>query len=364
MDRDLRRARAFTSGGASGGYVHHAAPNDCCFSYYVAPGPFHGDWRDFGGLVFSLRSAGAAFQSFSPQGDVFLANGSMTAKYIFPFRPATTWEHFSIPLADGYWVLGGGAGTLDDVLVSVTDFRIRAEFGVGLDTSALDEVALIRVPTFGVAPWGRQLGTSADDKATGVVVDPDGNTYVTGFTFGALDGNASLGGWDSFLIKYDSAGNKLWSRQFGTPTNDYAGGVAIDADGDIYVAVRTGGAFDGNLSAGGADYFLVKFDSGGNKLWSRQHGTLNNEGDLDVTTDTSGNVYVIGSTFGGLDGNPYAGLRDAFLAAYDTNGNRLWTQQLGTAQDEWPQDVATDEDGNIFVTGFTHGGLSTSHGYL
>ena len=96
-------------------------------------------------------------------------------------------------------------------------------------------------------------------------MDGSGNVYVTGYTNGGLDGNTSAGGSDIFLVKYDSAGTKQWTRQLGTASDDYGEGVAVDGSGNVYVTGGTLGGLDGNTSAGGADIFLVKYNSDGVK---------------------------------------------------------------------------------------------------
>lgn len=73
-------------------------------------------------------------------------------------------------------------------------------------------------------------------------------------------------GWsDGVLVKYDPAGVKQWTMQFGTASGDEASDVSVDANGNIYVAGGTEGGLDGNTNAGDYDGFLVKYDANGNK---------------------------------------------------------------------------------------------------
>jgi len=204
--------------------------------------------------------------------------------------------------------------------------------------------------------WTQQLGTSSDEYATGVATDSSDNVYITGNTEGGLDGNSNAGDRDLFVLKYNSSGTKQWTQQLGTSSGDYATGVATDSSGNVYAAGGTSGGLDGNTNQGKIDLFLVKFDLAGNKQWTKQLGTSSNENARDVATDFSGNVYVAGSTLGGLDGNTNPGIHmDLFLTKYNSSGTKQWTQQLGTPTVEEGTGVATDSSGNIYVSGYTWG---------
>ena len=170
--------------------------------------------------------------------------------------------------------------------------------------------------------WTRQLGTSSYEWGYGVTTDSSDNLYVTGYTGGGLDGNTNLGKEDIILVKYNSSGTKQWTRQLGTTGNDYGQGVTTDTSDNIYVTGFTNGDLDGNTSSGYYDIFLVKYNSSGTKQWTKQLGTSSYDYGNDVTTDSSGNVYVTGWTNGGLDGNTSSGDYDIFLVKYDPSGTK------------------------------------------
>ena len=114
--------------------------------------------------------------------------------------------------------------------------------------------------------WAQQLGTSSDDRGYGVTVDSSNNIYVTGnVDGGALDGNTSSGDNDLFLVKYNSSGTKQWTQQLGTSSQDYGRGVTVDSNNNIYVSGTTGGGLDNNTSSGSEDIFLIKYNSDGVK---------------------------------------------------------------------------------------------------
>ena len=200
--------------------------------------------------------------------------------------------------------------------------------------------------------WLRQLGTSGDDNSDGVAIDNDGNLYITGYTWGSFDGQ-NAGGRDAWVAKYDIYGNLLWTEQLGTSQSDISFGVATDKDGNLYITGSTWGSFDGQ-NAGGRDAWVAKYDTQGNLLWIEQLGTSEYDRSFEVATDHEGNLYITGETSGSFD-NQNAGDNDAWVAKYDTQGNLLWTEQLGTSQSDISFGVATDKDGNLYITGSTWG---------
>jgi len=167
----------------------------------------------------------------------------------------------------------------------------------------------------------------------------------------------NAGGLDFFLAKYDSSGNSLWSRQLGTAAPDFGESIAVDGNGNAYVTGYTNGGLDG-ANLGGRDIFLAKYDSSGNFLWVKQLGTANEDIGYGVTLDSSGNAYVTGGTQGGLDGNTNRGDYDIFMVKYDSSGSKQWVSQMGTAAEDVGKGIAFDNGRNVaYITGNTLGSL-------
>ena len=80
-----------------------------------------------------------------------------------------------------------------------------------------------------------------------------------------------------------------------------------------------------------------------------------------VTTDSSDNIYVTGYTEGGLDGNTSLGKKDIFLAKYNSSGIKKWTKQLSSSAYDYGHGVAVDYYNNIYVTGMTFGKLASNN---
>jgi len=224
------------------------------------------------------------------------------------------------------------------------------------------DLFVVKYNSSGTKQWTKQLGTWDSDFANGVATDSSGNGYVTGSTFRNFDGNTSAGNADLFVVKYNSSGSKQWTRQLGSSSRDYANGIVTDSSGSVYVTGTTYGGLDGNTSAGNADLFVVKYNSSGTKQWTKQLGSSSRDYANGVVTDSSGSVYVSGTTYGGLDGNTSAGNADLFVVKYNSSGTKQWTQQLGTSSTDTANGVATDSSGNVYVAGGTYGGLDGNTG--
>jgi len=248
----------------------------------------------------------------------------------------------------------------------------------GNNNSGRFDIFLVKYNSSGARQWTKQLGTSNNEYASAVATDSSDNIYVTGNTWGGLDGStkpkycmgygtvkASRECTDTFLVKYNSSGTKQWVKQLeGSSSISYekSQGLAVDSSDNIYVAGFTNGGLDGNTSSGKHDIFLVKYNSTGTKQWIQQFGSSENDLGIAVDVDSKGNIYLTGYTEGGLDGKTNSGERDIFLVKYNSSGTKQWTQQLGTPTFEEGNGVAVDSSDNIYVTGWTRGKLDIYSG--
>lgn len=138
--------RGGSGGGVNNGYLKATPLGDGKTSYYVAPPQYYGDWRGYSVLKFDLWSSKGKYyvSGYGLDGDVYIANGHMSAQRSFSHRPPADWQKYVIPLQDdGQWSFGGGADSIDDILMNVTGFLVRAEYGVGEDFSGLDNVEFV-----------------------------------------------------------------------------------------------------------------------------------------------------------------------------------------------------------------------------
>ncbi len=203
--------------------------------------------------------------------------------------------------------------------------------------------------------WHRLIDSGSGDVGWALSVDHLGNIYVSGETGGDLDG-PNQGKSDVFVSKLSPAGDLLWTRQFGTIDSDFNGGVSADGLGNIYVAGSTAGVLDG-ANNGSFDAFIRKFDDNGNVQWTRQFGTVEEDSIRRIAADQLGNIFVGGETFGSLAG-VYSGTEgDAYVSKFNSTGDREWSRQIGTTTLEQLYGLSSDGHGNVFFAGQTRGNL-------
>jgi len=187
-------------------------------------------------------------------------------------------------------------------------------------------------------------------------------------------GGPNAGSRDAFVTKYDSDGNQVWSRQFGSSSFDTAYSVATDKADNVYLAGYTEGDLGGPKQAAQADAWVAKYDSNGNQVWLRQFGTDIINGANRLVVDDAGNLYATGTTVKGDQGGTIPAKDDYWVTKYDTNGNQQWFTEYGSTVSNLSSNlglnfsesygIALDHNNNVYTTGWTLGDLGGTNAGL
>jgi uncharacterized delta-60 repeat protein len=187
--------------------------------------------------------------------------------------------------------------------------------------------------------WNRTWGGEGGDGGEGVAVDSLDNVYISGYTFSFGAGYA-----DMVLVKCDENGVQQWYRTWGGDDYDYGNGVAVDSLDNVYITGRTE-----SFGVVGCDMVLVKYDENGLQQWNRTWGGNKDDIGYGVAMDSSGNIYLAGTT-----SSLGAGSDDMVLVKYDENGEQQWNQTWGGGLWDRGYGVAADLLDNVYLTGYTY----------
>jgi len=211
--------------------------------------------------------------------------------------------------------------------------------------------------------WTVQFGTAERDDVDGVAVDAAGNVIVAGDTRGTLPGQVRVAVdpsfSDAYVRKLDGDGNELWTRQFGVPEGAHASAVAVDAEGAILVVGSVGieGVLPGQTSSGHSDAYVRAYNAGGDELWTHQFGTPSYDWASGVAVDAPAGVLVGGAVNGALPDQVHVGNQDAYIRLYDAEGGERWTLQFGGDGSDRPGHLDVDAEGSVYLSGHTWGTL-------
>jgi hypothetical protein len=184
--------------------------------------------------------------------------------------------------------------------------------------------------------------------------DAAGNVYVAGSTTAAFGGQNLKGGSDGFLVKFNVTGQLQWVRLLGTTDEDVAIKVVPSPNGSVYVAGTTTGALfsaalDPNGTQARADLFLAKFDTNGNRLWGKQFGSNGLDSVSDMRVDSNGNTIVSGVVKNTLVGARGATGKGAFVVFAGPQGV-LTSPRFYDVGIKTPGFVRMDRSLNAYVT--------------
>jgi hypothetical protein len=290
-------------------------------------------WSKFFG-----SQGGASNLALDHRGDVVVCGYSLGATMdgvALKYRPDgdTSWarfldwagyEDYAIALATG--------GPLDVVVVAE-----------GYNGSSGSDYVTVKYDSAGTQQWLAAYTGPVDwDTPEDVATDAAGNVYVAGSSVGSASSR------DFLTIKYDSAGETLWTRRYDGPANgaDRAQAVAVASTGSALVA---GWA---QFEVGNRDYTTVSYDSTGTQVWVARYDGPAHDADeaYALAVDASGSAYVTGWV------SIQQSVGGCVTIKYDRDGDTVWvaTYVAPPAMPNYGAAIAVGADGSVYVAG-NHG---------
>ena len=205
---------------------------------------------------------------------------------------------------------------------------------------------------FGQQPtqiWTNRFNGTGDFSQQFNSIVPSGNaTYVGGYT--VKSGNQR----DFYLSKFNSKGDTLWTRAYNgsAGTDDAIVSMIADSAGNIYVSGYS------SEKGTGKDICVLKYDATGKQLWKYLYNNQNAGNDdlpVQITLDSEGNVLLVGSS----DQAPGSKTNFNFITIkLDRSGNQLWLKSFDSSGefDDVAIGLSVNTKNEVFVTGNTDNG--------
>lgn len=205
----------------------------------------------------------------------------------------------------------------------------------------LHDVYIVKTDSGGNLIWNKTYGGDRDDRGYTVQETHDGNYIIVGETKSFGEPATAI-----YLIKIDSKGNEIWSRTFGDAAGDKRGySVQETSDGGFIIA-----GMSWPLEQENPDFYLLKTDPNGNKIWSAGYtgpdGRWSRDWGRSVVETGDGGYIMVGETYSGIDRD-----QDILLVKTDSLGKLLWSRTCGGTDNEYGYSVLDTGDGGYIVAG-------------
>lgn len=197
---------------------------------------------------------------------------------------------------------------------------------------------MVKLDARGKIKWNRTIGGKNEDRLSGMVLSADSAYMLGGYSYspsGYEKTDSFIGNNDYWFVKMDRNGEKVWDKVYGGALSDYQTTVAAAADKGFllggYSNSPAGFSKSGALK-GVTDFWIVKVDANGNKQWDKTFGgTL---GDfMTYAQQTSDKGYILGGySNSGISGDKSENSRggdDIWIVKVDSLGRKQWDKTIG-----------------------------------
>ena len=235
-----------------------------------------------------------------------------------------------------------------------------------------EKIWLLRLDTVGRVKWGKKYGTSDRNIATCVQEIENGGFLIGGFSSGSVRIDKKRKNSACLLLRLDKNGDTLWTKKYGGEGEDNLQSICKTEEGG-YLLVGNSNYPDGDssLCKGQIDTWLIRVDSLGNRLWSKVYGGSQNDVIFDIIS-FSGNDHkgfaMVGYTESSdheWQTNPNKGKKDLWLLIVDEVGKIISNRSFGGSENDLGLSIIQDKLGNWLICGMTEsedGDLSENAG--
>ncbi len=265
--------------------------------------------------------------------------------------------HGLLRASDGGFLVGGASASCNDGDVTENNHDPSCTYA---------DFWVVKVDTSGMKQWDRRFGGDNNEYSRSIIKTRDDGYLLAGYTDSDMSGDMSEfsnGGFDYWIIKIDSTGNKMWDKRLGGNSSDCLSQVIQTSDGGFLLAGDSYSDSSGDRSQssrGREDYWIVKTDSIGNKVWDKRFGCNGSDILTSVCQAPDGGYMLLGTGNQGTcqdKPSPGWGASDFWVIRTDSLGNMLWEKSYGGTMDENANVLIKTHDNGFILGGISRSGI-------
>jgi hypothetical protein len=225
---------------------------------------------------------------------------------------------------------------------------------------------LIRLTATGQLVWEKTWGGNSFDQLSDIAVSTSGEIFAVGTTLSGVSGDktsAAYGSFDFVMAVFNLNGQFIFDRTYGSTQNDNCYGLAYNGSGGLLLAGLSespAGFTKSQNSRGLYDFWMIKIDSTGKKLWDlTQGGTSEDYGYACRYKD--GFYYVGGDSYSpaGLDKTAAnKGACDYWVIKVKDAGSKMWDQSFGGNDVDELRQIDFTSNGKLLLGGSSYSSLN------
>lgn len=228
---------------------------------------------------------------------------------------------------------------------------------------------LISDPSHSQAPvkvWDKTIGGSGDDRLMAISSTSDGGYLLGGYSYSNASGDKTennKGGSfsDYWIVKINSSGQKVWDKTFGGNSSDELISIVATSDGGYLLAGLSFSNVSGDKtenSKGWNDYWIVKINASGQKVWDKTFGGSGSDALTSIISSSDGGYLLAGNSYSNVSGDKSEnnkGDLDYWVIKINALGQKEWDKTIGGSYyDHLTSIISTPDDGYLL------GGISYS----
>ena len=193
--------------------------------------------------------------------------------------------------------------------------------------------------------WEKNFGGTNFDESWSVIQTSDGNYVFAGRTSSInFNLSSSYGGQDFMVIKINSQGTIIWSKNYGGNGQDHAYDLKEDSFGNLIIVGNTNST-NGMITQffGNSDIWIIKIDQLGNLIWQKSLGYQYSENANSVEITHNNDGYLV------CGRNQMSGQNNLWILKLDLNGNIVWENTYNTIA--FAREIIKSNDGNYVICG-------------